>query len=75
MIGLPVDSKELLIHHRALMVYARRVIPHKQDLPLQEEGDRARRMAEFRAISSSMGLTDKEMASLLVKGLFAEERG
>ena len=74
MIGLPADSKELLIHHRALGVYAKRVIPHEQVLPPLEEGDWARRMAEFRAIASSMRLTEKEMASLLIKGLLAEER-
>ena len=65
----------LLFQHRvALRGYAMRVILHEQVLPLQEEDDRACRIAEFRAICSSLKLTEKEMVALLPKGFLCEKR-
>ena len=76
MTSLLVDSKELLIHHRAaLRGYARRMILHEQVLLLEEEDDWAHHMTEFRAISNSLRLTEREMVALSFKGLLSEKRG
>lgn len=65
-----VDPKDLMAQHpAALRDYARRVMVHGENLSPEEEGDKDRRMEEFLTAGRSFRLTDREMVSLIYRGL------
>ena len=65
-----VDSKNLMAQHpAALREYAKRVFVHGEDLAPAEENDKDHRMEEFLAAGRSFRLTDREMVSIIYRGL------
>jgi len=68
---ISADPRELMAQHPlALREYARRVVVHGESLAPHEEGDKARRMAEFLALGRAFKLTDREIVSLVYRRVF-----
>ncbi len=66
------DPKELLTQHlAALRSYAKRVIVDGDTLSYREELDRRARFKEYAAIGDSFHLTEKDLVSLMFKGLLS----
>ena len=67
---LLLKPSELMVEHlNVLRGYAHRVMGAGAPLTADEDEDRVRRMAEFLAIAESFGLTGRDAASLLLKGI------
>ncbi len=73
---LLLKPSELMVQHlNVLRGYAGRVMAADgAPLTADEDADRVERMAEFRAISESFGLTGRDAATLLLKGLNDETK-
>ena len=76
MTSFVADPQKLMGHHAvAIREYAQRVLVLGHTLAPDEEGDKGARMGEFLAIGSSLGLTFKEMVTLLYKEIFVTKHG
>ncbi len=61
-------------HVASLKGYARRVLTEDAPLDPQEDADRISRVREFTAIGHSLGCTERELVTLVYKGLFSTRR-
>lgn len=72
--SLATAPNELMRKHvTVLRDYARRVFTDGSPLTVDEDRDRMRRIAEFRAIGTSFKLTEKEVVKLVLTGVFGRK--
>ena len=73
---ISATPKELVSQHQAtLRTYLGRALVQGDTLTPGELDDLQQRMSEFRAIGNSFGLTEREIVSLLFRGLLVEKQG
>ena len=69
------EARELVTEHlEVLRGYAQRVLLQGQTLSESEELDRERRVSEFLAIGSCLGLTRHEMVTQVYRDMFRARR-
>ena len=76
MVTQALDDPKVIVdgYLHELRVYATRVFCLGAELEADEVEDRQRRLAELMAIGDALGLTKKELVTLVYRGVF-EQRG
>ena len=73
---LSITPKSVMAQHQEMLTeYARRVLLHAQFLGEAEAADLSFRMQEYMTAGSGFKCTEKELVTVLYKGLFQKKSG